>query len=154
MSEQYTAHSRCAHELFTSHTHMYTYQATIKLHDTDAAGVLFFANYFRLTHEAYENLMTSLDFSFYKIIHESDWVVLIVHAETDFKKPLRVGDKVTVGIRTEKLGRTSYTLAYEVTNEAGETVATGNSVHAAITTADQKPMPLPDELRSGLEKIK
>ena len=32
----------------------FTYERTIRLGDTDAAGIMFFANYLVLCHEAYE----------------------------------------------------------------------------------------------------
>ena len=132
---------------------MYTYQTSVKLHDTDAAGVLFFANYFRLTHEAYESFMASIGFEFYHIIHEADYVVLIVHAECDFKRPLYVGNHVTVEIGAGSVGKTSFTLNYSVTNADGNVVASGNSVHACVDKQGFNARELPDGLRAALEGI-
>jgi hypothetical protein len=38
---------------------MYTYQTTIRLHHTDAAGVVFFSNLFVIAHDAYESFLES-----------------------------------------------------------------------------------------------
>ena len=37
----------------------FTYERTIHFADTDAAGVVFFANYLRLCHEAYEEALAA-----------------------------------------------------------------------------------------------
>lgn len=132
---------------------MYTYDTSVKLHDTDAAGVLFFGNYFRLIHEAYENYMAAIGFDFYHIIHEADFLLLIVHAEADFKQPLHVGDKVEIRIRSDKIGRTSFTLGYEVVNTEDTVVATGETIHANISKETGKPVVIPDGLRAALEEI-
>jgi acyl-CoA thioesterase FadM len=36
---------------------MFKTQTNVKLHDTDAAGILFFSNHFRIAHTAYEDFM-------------------------------------------------------------------------------------------------
>lgn len=133
---------------------MYTYDMTVKLHDTDAAGVLFFANYFRLAHEAYENFMASIGFDFYSIIHEADYLPLIVHAEADFKKPLHVGNEVTIEVRATKIGRTSFELAYEMKVSPEETAATAGSVHVNIDKESGRPQALPEGLKQALQDIR
>lgn len=133
---------------------MYTYRMIIRLQDTDAAGVLFFANYFRLTHEAYETFMAGIGFDFYHMIHEWDYLVLIAHAECDFKRPLHVGDAVTIHITCSKLGRTSFTLDYTLVDDDDNTVATGNSIHACVNKSDLNSIPLPEVLKAELEKLR
>ena len=145
--------ARRARTFLWGHCHMYTYETRIKLHDTDAAGVLFFANYFRLTHEAYETFMASVGFPFAHLIHEADYLVLIVHADCDFKRPLRVGDGGTVEITAGKIGRTSFALDYRVLNGSGEPVATGNTAHVCVTKQSYNSIPLPERLKAALEGI-
>ncbi len=41
---------------------MFTYKTKISLHDTDAAGIIFFANQFKIVHDAYEDLLESFGF--------------------------------------------------------------------------------------------
>ncbi len=133
---------------------MYTYETSVRLHDTDAAGVLFFGNYFRLAHMAYESFMESIGYSFRTIIHEADYLILIVHAEADFRRPLYVGDRLTIDVRTGKLGRSSFSLEYDLKNEAGETVATANSVHVNTDKTTGNAVPLPEGLKAKLEEIR
>ena len=52
---------------------MFTYQTKIKLHDTDAAGVIFFANQFKIIHDAYESLLEGIEFGFANLIRNKDF---------------------------------------------------------------------------------
>ena len=99
---------------------MYKIESKTKLPDTDAAGILFFANYFKLAHEAYESFMDSIDFGLNYIINQSDILILIAHAESDYKSSLRLSDEYELSISVEKLGKTSFVLAYEFTNGKGD----------------------------------
>lgn len=69
---------------------MFTYKTTIKLHETDAAGLLFFSQQFKLIHDAYEELLDSRRDRFRGHAKKEDFLP-IVHAEADYKKPLFVG---------------------------------------------------------------
>jgi len=133
---------------------MYTFETSVRLHDTDAAGVLFFGNYFRVAHMAYETFMESIGYSFRTIIHEADYLVLIVHAEADFRRPLHVGDRITVEVTTGKLGRSSFALDYNLRNAAGETVATARTVHVNTDKTTGNAVALPDGLKAKLEEIR
>ena len=129
---------------------MYKIESKTKLPDTDAAGILFFANYFKLAHEAYESFMDSIDFGLNYIINQSDILILIARAESDYKSSLRLSDEYELSISVEKLGKTSFVLAYEFTNGKGDLTAALKTVHVAISKESQKPVALPQSLRDRL----
>ena len=131
---------------------MYKIASKTKLPDTDAAGILFFANYFKLAHEAYESFMDSLDFGLKYVIDRSDVLILIAHAESDYKSSLRLGDEYELSIRVEKLGKTSFVLGYEFTNGNGDVAAALKTVHVAVSKETEKPVALPSALRDRLAK--
>ena len=132
---------------------MFTYETTVKLHQTDAAGVCFFGNYFHIAHDAYEAFMASIDYSLRYIIDADPDVVLIVHAEADYKKPVFGGDKVTVRTSLEELGRTSFRLKHTVLNAAGETAAEVSTVHVAVNKESKRSVRLNDRLAAGLKTL-
>lgn len=131
---------------------MYTYDTSIKLHQTDAAGVLFFANYFTIAHDAYEAFLESISHPFSEIFAKKDYLLLIVHAEADYMQPLTVGEVVSVEIRVARMGRTSYSLAYSIKNGTGKAVGAVKTVHATVDGKTHRPIRLPDSLRSALEQ--
>jgi len=132
---------------------MYTYQTKIKLHETDAAGILFFSNQFKIIHDAYEGLLERIGFSFADLIRTKDFFIPIVHSESDFKSPLFVGDLIEVQITVEKVGKTSFTLFYKLLDTSQKLVGTAQTVHVTIDKTTRKKIPLPPDLRSKVEQV-
>ena len=132
---------------------MFTYKATIRLHDTDAAGLIFFANLFKIIYDAYEEFLDFAGFDLAKIIHKSSFTLPVVHAEADYKVPLCVGDKVAVEIKLEKTGTTSFVLNYAVRHRKKGIAATAKTVHVAVSQKTWKTVPLPPKFRRALIKI-
>lgn len=132
---------------------MHIYQTKIKLHETDAAGVLFFSNQFKILHDAYESLLERVGFGFAEIISRQDFFLPIVHAESDYKVPLFVGDTIEVGVVVEKIGQTSFTLNYSLVNARQECVGTGQTVHVSVDKKTLQKIPLPSDLRHKLGRL-
>ena len=132
---------------------MFTYKTSIRLHQTDAAGLLFFAQQFALAHDAYETFVESIGFSFDHAIRSSEFLLPIVHAEADYKIPMRVGDKITVTMRLAQIGTTSFVLDYELSNASGATVGTVKTVHVWTDRATMQKTMLPDWLKAALKQL-
>lgn len=132
---------------------MHTYQTTIHLHQTDAAGLIFFSRQFEILHDAYEGLLEKIGFGFPSLLREQDFFLPIVHAESDYKSTLFVGDKIRVEVRVAEIGNTSFTLDYRVFKDDSTLVGLGKTVHVTMDKASQTKIPLPPEMRKGLEEL-
>jgi 1,4-dihydroxy-2-naphthoyl-CoA hydrolase len=133
---------------------MFTLESIIRLHQADAAGIVFFANYFEIAHDAYEAFMQSIGFGFQHVINKTDFLLLIAHAEAHYRKSLVPGEQVRVQLRTEKIGRTSYVLQYTILDAAGDEVCTVRTVHVAVDKKSGEKIPLPADLRKELATIR
>jgi len=132
---------------------MYTYQTKIKLHETDAAGLLFFSNQFKLIHDAYELLLESIGFGFAELIREKSFFLPIVHSESDYKSPLFVGDLLEIQVTVSKVGKTSFTFSYKLLDVAQGLVGTAQTVHVTMDKATRKKIPLPQDLRVKIDEL-
>jgi len=132
---------------------MYIYQTKIKLHETDAAGLLFFSNQFKLVHDAYEALLETIGFGFAELIKNKNYFLPIVHAEADYKKPMFVDDVIEIQVKVSKVGTTSFSFKYDLINTQKEIVGTATTVHVTMDKASQTKIPLPDDMRSKIEDL-
>ena len=123
------------------------------MHDTDAAGIIFFANQFRLTHDAYEEFLEMLGSSIQKILRKTNYFQPIVHAEADYKAPMFVGDKIDISVTVGSIGKTSFSLLYTL-NRGKTLVGTAKTVHVTVSQKTGNKIPLPTSLRRALEKFK
>ncbi len=129
----------------------FEYPVSASLHDIDAAGVMFFAHYFRLAHDAYEAFMIQIGFSLAELISKRSMLPL-VHSEADFLLPVQHGDILTISLRLERIGNSSFTVSYRFLNQRGQESARLKTAHVMLNPELRKPMALPEALRNALTR--
>ena len=93
---------------------MHIFETSIKLYQTDAAGLLFFSRLFEIAYDAYQDLLERSQLSLAEILRNEPFLTPVVHAEADYRMPLEVGDRIEVRITVENIGRSSCTLLYDI----------------------------------------
>ncbi len=126
----------------------------IRLHDTDAAGILFFARQLHFAHDTYEELLRTIGLPMEQILASESFFVPIVHTEAQFHLSLRTGDEVEAVVTIDRLGATSYTLAYEFCNSRGAIAGRAKTVHVTVDRTTGKKISLPHHLREALERFR
>ena len=82
----------------------FTYNRTVRFQDTDAAGVVYFANVLSICHEAYEESLEVSGINLQAFFGHSSLAFPIVHSSIDFMRPIFCGDKLFVVIIPQQLG--------------------------------------------------
>ncbi len=121
------------------------------MHHTDAAGRLFFANQFYLTHEAKEHFLESLGLAADAMLNDPDVAFPLVHAEADYKVVLKTGDKLDIAVSVEKIGETSVVFAFTLLKD-GVVAGTARTVNVAVDKKTQQKVPLPAYWRIKFEQ--
>lgn len=87
---------------------------------------------------------------------ETDSVIgVAVETMCKFNKPLAYPEVLKAGLRVGKLGNSSVRYEIGIFQEgAAEAAAMGHFVHVFVDRATGKPAPIPDAIRSALERIK
>ena len=130
---------------------MFQTDKTIRLHHTDGAGVIYFAQLFVLAHECYEAFMdTALPIR--TMLDQGQILIPITHAEADYQKPIRVGDKLDVTVTLASQTDHSFTLNYTFKNNETQ-VATANTRHLVVCADFSGKTKIPAELRQALTAI-
>lgn len=133
---------------------MFLAQNKVRMHDTDMAGILYFARQFRFAHDALEDFAASEGFSFEQVFHKEHFVFVIVHVEADYLAPLKVGDPLETEVTIENIGTSSFTIFYKIfrTNSQRLLIGTAKTVHVTLDTKTRKKIPIPEAFRAKLEK--
>lgn len=130
---------------------LYTGPCTVRFQDIDAAGIAFYGRVFDYFHDAYVAHLAAREVPLHEIIARRQWIMPLVHAEADYKRPLRFGGAYQIELRAEAVGRSSYTLRYRIVGEGGQLHAEGTTVHVCVDVATERPRELPGELRAALD---
>ena len=131
---------------------MYKYQTKVRLHHTDAAGVIFFSNLFVFAHECYESFIEQTK-SFALLLEECQYLVPIVHAEADYLLPIGLSQTLNIEMTLKSIGTTSFEIDYDIKNENNETAATAKTVHVVLDAKTKKSIEVPQMIRDILEKL-
>jgi len=126
---------------------MTRHSVTVRLHHTDAAGVLFYGRLFELVQEAFEEALRAGGLPLADLLRDGGFGLPVVHAEADFAAPVRVGDSLDVRLSFEA-GDRSLRVNAEIADGAGRTVGAAHVVHAAVDRITGAAVPLPDAVRA------
>ena len=124
------------------------YQRTIHLADTDAAGVVYFANIFVLCHEAYEEALARSGMNLKVLVSPSGIALPIVKSSADFLRPLFCGDRVEVQLTPKQISETEFEITYQVLSLTAppKILARAMTRHVCISVTNRKRSPLPEEI--------
>ena len=78
--------------------------------------------------------------------------VILARVECDYKRPSRYGDTLEIRMRVAEVGRTSFRYEYEIVDAEGRTVLTARTVQVMYDYDTDKPVPIPDRIRTLLEQ--
>ena len=76
---------------------MFTIKRKINFFDCDPAGIIFYSRIFEFSHSAYEQLISSFNLKENYWMNE-DYVVPIIHSESEYVKPIKYGDEISINI--------------------------------------------------------
>ena len=96
----------------------FLYERTIRFRDTDAAGVVYFANVLAMCHEAYEAALMAAGIDLKHFFSDRTRALPIVHAEVDFFQPMVCGDRYTIALAAALLKPSEFALAYAIYDPA------------------------------------
>jgi 1,4-dihydroxy-2-naphthoyl-CoA hydrolase len=134
-------------------SHRFVYQRTIRFQDTDAAGVVYFANVLAICHEAYEASLADAGINLRDFFGGSAIAVPIVHAEVDFMQPMFCGERYTIQIQPTQLSDSKFEIVYQIVpvETVESIVSRASTVHVAIDAATRRRTDLPVPLVQWLQ---
>jgi acyl-CoA thioester hydrolase len=117
--------------------------------DTDQMGVVYYANYLTIFERARNELMRACGYT-YKQCEEEGWMLPVVHAEVDYKKPARYDDLLEVTAWCSETRGVRMKISCEV-KVNGELLVSGFTTHCFVSVKTFRPMPPPEKFLKALE---
>jgi YbgC/YbaW family acyl-CoA thioester hydrolase len=133
---------------------MFTTSRRVEFGDTDMAGIMYFANFFRFMEAAETDFLHALGTS---VLFERDgvkWGFPRVSVGCEYARPARFEDVLTVGVEVERVGAKSVSYRFPFTNQRGEAVAVGRITAVCCREGPGgrlESAEIPPELRAKLE---
>ncbi|MCW8933025.1 MAG: acyl-CoA thioesterase [Gammaproteobacteria bacterium] len=129
---------------------LFKYEFTTRIHDIDAAGVVFFARNLYHVHDAYEAFLNQHEQSIATML-KSDFILPISHTEAYFKAPVFLNETITIEIFTKEIKEDEFILNYQFINQSERVCTTASTHHVCIDKLTQEIKKLPDFIRTLLK---
>lgn len=140
----------------------FAYSRTVRFQDTDAAGVVYFANVLSMCHEAYEASLQASGINLNAFFCYPRIAIPITHSTIDFLRPLFCGDQQKIYVTPRQLKESEFEVAYEVYTfeTSGGDVPTVQEIcaaraftkHVCIDAVSRSRAPLPDDVMKWLNQ--
>lgn len=126
----------------------YVWQARVYYEDTDAGGVVYYANYLKYMERARSEWLRALGIEQDTLAKELNVLFAVRSVTIDYKKPARFNDALTVTVAPHALKPASISFKQDITEEGDETnLFTTSEVNVVCLNAENfSPNPIPKNL--------
>ncbi len=120
----------------------------VRFSHCDPAGIVFYPQYFIMFNGLVEDWFNQgLGVNYARYITEHRLGFPIVRLECDFVAPSKIGEIITLGLRLERLGRSSMEIAVDCRHKKEERLR-ARFVLVTMDLDRQRAQPVPDDLRA------
>ncbi len=126
----------------------FLYPVRVYYEDTDAAGLVYYANYLKFAERARTEMLRHLGIGQERLRADSGMVFVVRRSTADFLLPARLDDDLVVATRLTGLGAATLDLDQEV--RRGEAALVRLAFQIAAVGPGGRPQRLPQTLRAAL----
>ena len=118
--------------------------------DTDAAGVVYYANYLKFMERARTEWLAAIGFPLAAFEREHGVVFVVHRCEIDFRGPARLNDVLDVTVEVEHRGATRL-VARQMVCRGGDVLTDARVTLACVDSARWRPVRIPAPLAARME---
>jgi acyl-CoA thioester hydrolase len=120
----------------------FTHKVKVYYEDTDAGGVVYYANYLNFLERARTEAINELGLSNKKIKEDFDAFIIVKSCNIEYKKSAYLEDELYIRSFVKKITKTSFSMMQIITKK--NEVITEALIHLVFVNSSGKPTKLPD----------
>jgi len=129
----------------------FSWPVRVYYEDTDAGGVVYYANYLKFFERARTEWLRSLGLNQDKLAQEERLIFVVRRALLDFARPARLDDMLEVTVEPRKLARVYVDLVQEA-RSGTQMLARAEIRVACLNHESFKPVAIPQSLRESIQQ--
>lgn len=137
----------------TNHRH-FLHQFRIYYEDTDAGGVVYYANYLKFLERCRTEWLRAAGFDQSALLKEHQLAFVVRRIEADYLRPAILDDLIDINLRIEKLGAAQIVFAQSVSRKTKigqpELLMTAKVQIVSVSTSGMRPTAIPDWMKTRL----
>jgi len=120
--------------------------------DTDAAGIVYYANYLKFMERARTEWLRHLSFNQDQLRLEQGIVFAVTRLCTQYRRPARLDDQLSVSVHMQRIALASFNLDQHIHRADGELLCEAQVRIACLDAEQLKPRKIPTFLLTELRR--
>jgi acyl-CoA thioester hydrolase len=131
---------------------VFDWTVRIYYEDTDAGGIVFYANYLKFFERARTEWLRAAGIGQQQLLDQEGVAFVVKNANIDYAAPARLDDEIRIATTIEKLGRATVQFLQQAWR--GEQLLSSVSVKVGcVDAATMRPRPLPDAVAAKMRAV-
>ena len=122
----------------------FTHNVKVYYEDTDAGGVVYYANYLKYLERARTEALSTIGLSNTKIKNDFGALIIVKSCNIEYKKPAHLEDELNIVSHIISLKKTSLIMKQLIMRE--KELITDAEIHLVFVNSEGKPEKIPDEI--------
>ena len=127
----------------------FNFNVKVYYEDTDAGGVVYYANYLKFLERARSEAIYSLGFSNSDLFKNHGILLIVKSCNIEYKKPAKFEDKLQIVSETISFTKTSFLMRQEI--KRNDELISVADIHLVAVDKNGKPSKIPEEFKQKLE---
>ena len=127
----------------------FNYKVKVFYEDTDAGGVVYYANYLKFFERARTEAIAEIGLSNKKLLKENGILIIVKSCKIEYKKPAKLEDQLEIKSSIISTSKTSFKMKQKAYRD--QELITDCEIHLVIVDKKGKPSKIPNLLKKKLE---
>ena len=127
----------------------FNHKIKVYYEDTDAGGVVYYANYLKFLERARSEALSEVGLSNIKIKKDYGALIVVKSCNIDFNKSAYLEDKLNINSVVTSFSKTSFTMSQSINRKKDNIVK--SKVHLVFVNEKSKPIKIPEKIFKSLK---
>jgi acyl-CoA thioester hydrolase len=129
---------------------VFTWSARVYYEDTDAGGIVYYANYLKFFERARTEWLRALGIGQHALREQHGVLFVVKSATVEYHAPAHLDDVIELSLSIEKLGRASVQIRQQAWRD-GQLLTSADVKVGCIDAATLRPCPFPDACARSMQ---
>ena len=129
----------------------FTWNVRVYYEDTDAGGIVYYANYLKFYERARTEWLRAIDVNQHALLQEHDAMFVVKNVSADYHAPAKLDDVLKLTLRIEKMGRAS--ILFEQQVWCGEQLLNTARVKVGCVDSALRPRAVPPAVAARMRGV-
>jgi len=127
----------------------FIYETKVYYEDTDAGGIVYYANYLKFLERARTEMISSFELNNKKLLNDHKVLIIVKSINIEYKKPAQLEDKLQIYSSIKSITKASFAMCQKI--KRNEEIVLVADIHLVTVNPEGKPIKIPEILKKSLK---